>query len=544
MTDTTQHPSAEKSAEAHSGDDPNLSTGWVEPPQQQQRQITGFKWFSVVTAILSSVFLYSLDNTVVADIQPDIIKSLGEIEKLPWLSIAFMVTCVATNSIWGKIYTQFDAKLLYLICLFLFEVGSALCGAAPTMSAMIAGRVLAGLGGIGLYIGVMTLLSINTTEQERPTYIGLTGLTWGVGTVLGPIVGGSFADSKIGWRWAFYLNLFVAAAAAPVYFFMIPSHDPQPRVPYKERFSKLDYLGTILILGASVSGVLALNSGGVIYPWNDARTIACFVVSGVLFIVFGIQQSHCILTTIEDRTFPCHFLKSKVHIILFMQMAATGSLYFTPIYYVPLYFQFIKNDSPIQAGVRLLPLICPVVFGIITNGSLMSKYGYYTPWYLVGGCIALAGSALMYTVKADTPNGNIYGYLAVLGIGGGMYAQASFAVVQAKSKPEEIAWAVGFVALGQLGGTTISLAIANSLFMNGAKNGILAIVPSAPAAEVQGALSGAGSALFQTFDEATKAAALAAIAKAIGTTYILAITSAAFTLILVPFMSFEKVSLS
>lgn len=136
---------------------------------EQVRNITGIKWVLVVTSILSSTFLFALDNTVVADVQPKIVDRFGQIEKLPWLPVAFLVAAVSTNLIWyvdgynsgfdfsltkwicrGKIYGQFNIKWLYLFCVFLFEVGSALCGAAPTMNAFIGGRVLAGLGGAGL----------------------------------------------------------------------------------------------------------------------------------------------------------------------------------------------------------------------------------------------------------------------------------------------------------------------------------------------------------------------------------------------------------
>ena len=362
--------------------------------------------------------------------QPDIVKRLGQIQKLPWLSIGFLVAAVSTNLIWGKIYGQFNAKWLYIVCVFLFEVGSALCGAAPTMNALIGGRVIAGMGGAGMYVGVMTLLSVNTTEHERPIYIGMTGFTWGLGTVLGPIVGGAFAVSSVGWRFAFYINLFAGALCAPVYLFMLPPFDPRPGVAYKQRLKELDFLGTLLMVGASVSGVMAVNFGGIIYPWDSGQTIACFVVSGGLWIVFGLQQAYCILTTEERRIFPCQasrlrsrahihtrsqlthiqFLKSKILVILFMQMAGVVSVFFIPIYFVPLYFQFARGDSAIEAGVRLLPLVCLLVFAVIFNGALMSKYGYYLPWYLVGSCISLVGSALMYTVNLDTSTSKIYGY--------------------------------------------------------------------------------------------------------------------------------------
>ena len=322
---------------------------------------------------------------------------------------------------------------------------------------------------------------------------------------------------------------------------MLPPFDPRPGVPYKTRLLQLDYLGTLLMIGACVAGVMAINFGGIIYPWNSGQTIACFVVSGVLFIVFGLQQAFCILTTEDTRIFPCQFLKHKTLIILFMQMSASVTVFFVPIYFVPLFFQFTRNDSAIGAGVRLLPLICPLIFFVIVNGALMSKYGYYMPWYLGGGCIALIGSALMYTVGVDTSTSKIYGYQILLGIGGGMYAQASFSVAQAKVPPQEIPLAIGFISLAQIGGATIALAIANSVFLNQATAGILAVLPNEPLGVVQGAVSGAGSTFFQTLDPSVRGAVLSAVAHAIGRIYILAITGAALSIVLAIFMPREKV---
>jgi MFS family permease len=103
---------------------------------------------------------------------------------------------------------QFNAKWTYILCVLLFELGSAICGAAPSMDALIIGRAICGVAGSGMYVGVMTLLAITTTIHERPMYISGTGLTWGLGTVLGPVTGSGFSDSPEGWRWAFYINLY------------------------------------------------------------------------------------------------------------------------------------------------------------------------------------------------------------------------------------------------------------------------------------------------------------------------------------------------
>ena len=323
---------------------------------------------------------------------------------------------------------------------------------------------------------------------------------------------------------------------------MLPPYDPRPGVPYKKRLAELDYIGTILIIGACTAGVMAINFGGIIYPWNSGQTIACFVVSGVLFIVFGLQQVFCVLTTEDTRIFPIQFLKHKTLIILFMQMSASVTIFFVPIYFIPLFFQFARNDSAIEAGVRLLPLVCLLVFAVILNGALMSKYGYYMPWYFVGGCLALIGSALMFTVDLDTSTSKIYGYTVLVGIGGGMYAQAGFAIAQVKVLPQEIPSAIGFISLAQIGGATIALAIANSVFLNQATNGILALLPDTPVALVQGAVSGVGSTFFEQLDPSVKTEVLIVVTNAISRIYILSMTGAALSIVLAVFMSREKVS--
>jgi hypothetical protein len=145
------------------------------------RDVHGWKWILVVLSIFSSIFLFSLDNTVVADVQPVIVERFGEVNKLPWLSVGFLLGAASTNLIWGKIYSQFNGKWAYLGCVLFFEVGSAICGGANNMNTLIIGRVLCGVSGSGMYVGVMTLLSVTTTIQERPMYVGSTGLMWGIG---------------------------------------------------------------------------------------------------------------------------------------------------------------------------------------------------------------------------------------------------------------------------------------------------------------------------------------------------------------------------
>lgn len=371
----------------------------ITEPEAPPRDINGWKWYLTLVSILASTFLYALDATVVADLQPVIVQELGGIEKIPWLSVAFLLSATATNLVWGRMYGHFTAKWFYIFHVTIFEVGSAICGAAPSIYVMILGRAIAGVGGSGLYLGCMTLIATTTTIiAERPIYISCTGLTWGLGIVLGPVIGGAFSESSVGWRWAFYINLFIGAVCAPFYIFLIPSKDPRPGASAKERISELDYAGIVLQAGLLTALILAINMGGIVYPWNSGRIIAMFVVFGVLWILLGFQQVLAIGTTVPQRIIPVQFLKSRTVLLLFGTSAAGGACAFVPIYMVPLFFQFIRTDKPLDAGVRLLPFVVVMVVFVFVNGNLMARLGHYMPWFLVGGLFTVAGAALMYTV--------------------------------------------------------------------------------------------------------------------------------------------------
>lgn len=137
--------------------------------------------------MLSTTFLFALDNTIVADIQPSVLKDLGRVELLPWLGTGFALGSMAVLP-WGKIYGVFDMKWIYLLNIVLFEAGSAICGAAPTMEALIVGRAIAGIGGSGMYSGTLTYVSVLTEEKEKPAYLAGSTVVWGIGSVLGPVV--------------------------------------------------------------------------------------------------------------------------------------------------------------------------------------------------------------------------------------------------------------------------------------------------------------------------------------------------------------------
>ncbi|CAM1505800.1 Fc.00g114370.m01.CDS01 [Cosmosporella sp. VM-42] len=210
-----------------------------------------------------------------------------------------------------------------------FMGASALCGGALNINGFIVGRAIVGVGGCGMYMGLLTLLSVTTTNNERPKYLSLTGFIWGIGTVLGPVVGSALGDNSALWRWAFYLNLLVSALARPIDFIVLPDFKPLDGTPFLERTAKLDFLGALLSIGSLLCITMAMNLGGVLWGWGDGGMLATF-----------------------------------------------GS--FIGIYYLSLYHQFTRGISAVQISVHLLPFILFLVAFNFVNGQFMASTGTTT----------------------------------------------------------------------------------------------------------------------------------------------------------------------
>lgn len=491
------------------------------------RDIIGWKWAVASSAMLFSIFLYALDGTIVAVIQATIVNEFDALSDLAWNNVGFLMGATATVMFWGQVYAQFNSKWVYLFNVVVFEAGSAVCGAAPNMDALIVGRCICGVGGAGLYVGVFTLIAATTTMAERPLYVSGTGLTWGLGTVLGPVVGGALEQSAVRWRWAFYINLFIGAACAPAWLFLLPSKDPHRGAAFKDRVKELDYAGIILLVGFLVSLIMAINFGGVTYAWSSSQIIGLFVCASVLFILLAIQQTRTLFVASSRRLLPVQFFREYTVIILFVCTSASAAGVFVPIFFAPLFFQFTRGDGALDAGVRLLPLIIVLVVTISINGALMAKFGYYMPWYLVGGLLCAAGGALMYTVQQDTSQGRVYGYTVVIGVGVGMWIQASFSVAQAIVDPENVPAAIGFITLAQFLGNTTALAIANAVFLNEAEIRVRQLLPNLSPSEIQATISGVTGDFAQNLSANVRAQVVDAIVGSIGKTYILVMTSGA-----------------
>ncbi|GIZ43739.1 hypothetical protein CKM354_000695600 [Cercospora kikuchii] len=497
-------------------------------PNVPVRDVHGWKWVLVVISLCSATFLWGLDGTITADIQATFVREFQSIDKLAYCSVAFFLGAAAVVLTWGQVLGQFNCKWIFILCVVLFEIGNVLCGAAPDINVLIAGRAITGVGGSGMYVGVLTLLSMSTTEKERALYMAFPALTWGTGTVLGPIIGGAFAESSATWRWGFYINICVAGLFAPVYLFLVPSKDPQPNAYWKTRLYNIDFVGTTLLVGSTTSLILAICFGGLTFPWTSGSMITLWVVAGASLLIFAVQQGTGFAA--RQVVFPVRMMKDLRVVIIFINECCSATACFLPIYFIPLYFQYIQNETALEAGVRLLPLVFLMVGTVLLCGAVVTATGKWIPWFFYGGALVVVGGALLYTVDETTSTAKLYGYTVILGSGAGAYIQMPFNACQMLVDPSLIPAATGLITWGQLAAPAITLSIANAIFLNQAKDALTAILSAnAPVLEI---VSGASKQYLIDLDEATRQAAIHAIVRALAQNYVLVFVGGALTLIL------------
>jgi MFS family permease len=365
---------------------------------------------------------------------------------------------------------------------------------------------------------------------------------WGLGTVLGPVIGGAFTDSSAGWRWAFYINLPIGGIIIPILAFLVPDFDAQKGKPYCERVKQIDWIGTILLVGTIVSIILALTFGGNEYAWSSGQVIGTFVTFGVLAMLFAFSQTlYMPWQTKERRVFPVEMLFMRTTVLLFILIATSAALAFVTLYYIPLYFQFTRGDSALKSAVRLLPVIFTLVFGSVAGGALISKVGYYSPFFVFGTALGLIGSALMYVTTRTSTAASIYGFTALVGLGAGMYSQAGFAVVQAKVAPNHVGQAIGFLTTGQLLGAVVSLTVGGTVLIDNASSGLQALFPDVPLETIKNAVAGTAGGFFDSLDPASRIAALDVIVGAIDKVWILTITAGAVGFVASVLLKHERI---
>ncbi len=391
-------------------------------PHMNQRQI----WF-VIIGLLLALFLAVLDQTVVGTALYTIVRELDPVNglsHLSWVITAYLLTSTATQPLYGKISDLYGRKKIFTLAIVLFLIGSALCGLSQNLTELIAFRAVQGLGAGGLMSIAMAIIGDMIAPRERGKYTGLFGLVFGVGSVLGPLVGGYLTDPHpflgliTNWRWVFYLNVPIGIVALVVI-------EKVLHLPKKVHKHSIDYAGAGLIVAAASSLLLLTEWGGQRYAWFSAPILLLGAACAVLITLFIRRESRA-----AEPILNLNLFKNGVFNISVPVLFIVGAALFGALVYVSLYFQIVNGLTPTQAGLHLVPMSLGMIPVSMIVGRMISKTGRYKVFPVVGmGLITLA-MLLMGRLTPITSSWAISGYLFLLGMGMGMVMQVITMAVQ------------------------------------------------------------------------------------------------------------------
>ncbi|KAK2778600.1 major facilitator superfamily transporter [Colletotrichum kahawae] len=372
---------------------------------------TGIRLALIILGLAMAVFLVFLDMTLIATAIPAITNQFNSLQHVGWYGSAYML------------------RLTFMVAITFREVGLAVCGSAPNSVAFIIGRAITGVGCSGIIIGTWVVLAHSVPIRQRAVYTGFLGAFSGVGGIIGPLISGALTDSRLSWRWAFYISIPIGVATLGLIQF---SFKPPAQVSSGDNRKLSSKLKEFDIIGLSVF-------------------FACMIWKG------------------DKAALPPRLMKKRNVAFACLYAACIDAAYYTADIWLPIWFQAIKSNSARESGIKLVSYVGGEVLAALVAGYLVTLLGWYNPFMLFSTAISSVGLGLMTRFEVDTGPNKWITYPIIAGIGIGAGTQQPMMGVQSTLVLADIPAGTAAVTLFQNLGPAVLMSVANTVFVNNLK---------------------------------------------------------------------------
>lgn len=368
----------------------------IQPTAQPVRLILG--------AVAAVMFVASLGQTIVSTALPVIVADLNGLDHITWVITAYLLASTVSAPIYGKLGDLFGRKVVIQAGIVIFLLGSIICGLAPSMNILVAGRLVQGLGGGGLMVVAMAVVADVLPARDRGRVQGLLGAVFGVSTVLGPLLGGFFVE-QMSWHAIFFFNVPIGLATMLVLGYAL-------RVPQERVGHQIDYLGAGLLTTALALLVLISSMGGTTFAWGSGQMLGLIALAVASLVGFALSQSRA-----AEPILPLSLFRNNNFVITNIVGFMVGVAMFGTLTFMPLFLQVVKGVSPAMSGILLLPMTAGLLGSSTLAGFHMSRTGKYKQLPIYSTALLAASTLALAWISPQTPNWLIVVLVFLVGMG-------------------------------------------------------------------------------------------------------------------------------
>ncbi|PVH94427.1 MFS general substrate transporter [Periconia macrospinosa] len=436
-----------------------------------QNSKKSFSFYMSISSLWLLALITSWDATALAIALPAITSQLrGTTLQSFWASISFILGAAITQPIYVTVSDVFGRKQPLYASMLLFTVGSIVFATANSIIALIIGRLIQGLGAGGLDVLEEIILADITNLKERPFYLGLISGAVAIGSITGPIIGGLFSQF-VTWRWIGWINLPITGTAFLLAFSFLRIR-PIP-LSLRAKLRRLDWVGILLFIIGATATALPLSWAGALYSWSSWRTIVPLVIGLAVLVLFVLYEKRP-----KDAILPYRIFSNKTAIFSLVSGLVHGFILHTLLLYLPLFFQAVYVEAPLEAAKSVLPICFLTIAFSVAAPIIIQVTRRYRVLLWFGWAILTLFMGLTYLIEPSKSPAKTYTFQVFLGMGLGIVFTATQVPMQASVKDvDDTGLAVGMLVCFRLTGALGGLAICSTAFISVFQRKINSLVP-------------------------------------------------------------------